>query len=87
MKAKPYFVSIKTDKGRRTNVAYIEIRLRSTNILAEQLAEEYMKDFLAHLANTSNASTPENAVLTHKKPPGPIPPNYTSTAMMSCSDQ
>lgn len=87
MKAEPHFVSIKKDKDRRTNVAYEGIGLQPTSILTERIVEEYMENFLANPANTSNTSTPGDADMIHEEPPDPISPNHTSSAMIFSVDQ
>lgn len=42
----PHFVTITTDRGRKTNISYEDIRIKPKNALTQELSQGYMEDYV-----------------------------------------
>lgn len=56
----PHFVIIRTEKGRKTNISYEDIRKRPKSALTEELSEGYMVDYILDLNTNTNGDSDAN---------------------------
>lgn len=66
--AHSYFVTITTDKGRKTNISYEDIRLKPNSALAQELSQGFMEDYMKmpQMAdnNDDNMTADDSSVMT-----------------------